>query len=267
MSADVRSLAEGQARFACLCNPAGRVLGLLLLQRTGAGFWALCARELSDSLAAELRRFVLRSRVDILSRTDLQVAGLPAAVETDTHENLIRVAPLSYRLLPAGDGVDDGLPTTASATWRIRELLQGIFWLGPDTAGQFLPQMLGMERLGALDFRKGCFPGQEVIARTRYLGKLKRRPLLCRPGEPVAPAVMESLELSAGEETASAVVIDSATDVSGSSLLALVVRADAAFRPTALAWSGRRIPVEWAGTPGTPPGGEDDGWPQGWATT
>ena len=55
------------------------------------------------------------------------------------------------------------------------EIAAGIAWLADETRESFIPQMLNLDRLGALSFEKGCFPGQEIIARTRYLGRLKRR--------------------------------------------------------------------------------------------
>ena len=61
------------------------------------------------------------------------------------------------------------------AEWRRLEIAAGIAWLTDETRESFIPQMLNLDRLGALSFEKGCFPGQEIIARTRYLGRLKRR--------------------------------------------------------------------------------------------
>lgn len=63
----------------------------------------------------------------------------------------------------------------AERDWQLADLRAGIAWLGADTAGHFLPQALGLEERGGLSYRKGCYPGQEVIARVHYLGRLKER--------------------------------------------------------------------------------------------
>ena len=62
--------------------------------------------------------------------------------------------------------------------WRAGELLSGIVWLNSKSSDSYIPQMLGFENIGAVSFRKGCYPGQEIVARARYLGKVKRKPLV-----------------------------------------------------------------------------------------
>jgi folate-binding protein YgfZ len=68
----------------------------------------------------------------------------------------------------------DVLPV-AGAVWSLLDILSGIPLLGPATIGEFVPQMLNLEALGGLSFTKGCYPGQEVVARLHYRGQLKRR--------------------------------------------------------------------------------------------
>ncbi len=59
-------------------------------------------------------------------------------------------------------------------------------WLGAETSEKFIPQMLGYEQIGAVSFSKGCYPGQEIVARARYLGKVKRKPVIVRTSENLA---------------------------------------------------------------------------------
>jgi folate-binding protein YgfZ len=123
--------------------------------------------------------------------------------------------------------------------------------LGETTSGAFLPQMLGLQAIGALSFSKGCYPGQEVIARTRHLGKLKRRPLLCRISA-TAPALapMNDVILRSLGGEATAVVVDSTPSGKGETLVMLVARIEDEFMANALEHAGTVSPVTWSAVPG-----------------
>ena len=101
------------------------------------------------------------------------------------------------------------------------EIAAGIAWLTDETRESFIPQMLNLDRLGALSFEKGCFPGQEIIARTRYLGRLKRRlyPGRVAAGEPPAPG---DLIRSDGRSAGTIVASEREDAGSGHELLAVV---------------------------------------------
>lgn len=96
--------------------------------------------------------------------------------------------------------------------WKTGELQHGIAWLCPATSGQFLPQWLGFDELGAVNFRKGCYPGQEIVARTKYLGKVKRHPRLLNVAGNQRPKAMEKVRLSGDGQFDDAVVVDSVQD-------------------------------------------------------
>ena len=111
------------------------------------------------------------------------------------------------------------------------ELANGTVWLDNETTAKFLPQMLGFERIEALNFNKGCYPGQEIIARTRYLGKLKRRPILLKTASSIDVGIGEKLALISGEESSSAVLVDQIAGTDGSKTLFVVARAGEDFHP------------------------------------
>jgi folate-binding protein YgfZ len=229
LSADIAGLPSGGSGFACCCNPAGRVLGLLLVSVQNDSILAICAGELALPLREWLNRFVIRADVDIKPRSDLAViAGVPeslaAGIQIETDFGL------KYVIVPAQNLQDDA-DNALERKWRTAELKSGVTWLGAGTGGQFLPQMLGFESIGALSFKKGCYPGQEIIARTRYLGKLKRRPMLIRISDAVPVSIMEKIELKDGDETHTAVVVDRVTGHQQDQFLFTVVRAGQEVQP------------------------------------
>lgn len=192
LSADIAALAGGGATFACYCSPRGQVYGLLLVcrepGRTGeessSNFLLAGAAELLPSILERLRRFVLRARVTLEPAGDLAACGAPAAAVPAA--GVYRTSPgLAYRIAETSQCAPDG---RAAAAWKALELRHGIAWLGAATSERFIPQMLGFDGLGAVSFSKGCYPGQEIVARARYLGTVKRQPLrLLVDGAPEIP--------------------------------------------------------------------------------
>jgi tRNA-modifying protein YgfZ len=105
----------------------------------------------------------------------------------------------------------DSPPAGESA--RLRNILAALPDVYPETRDEFLPQMLNLQALGAIDFRKGCYPGQEIVARTQYRGQLKRRMYLGRlaPASNVGPGTRVQSSASAESGT----VVDAALDSAG----------------------------------------------------
>lgn len=224
LTADLSRIAEGEAGFSAYCDPGGNVLALLRVIRRGDEYLLIAARELMESLITTLGKYVLRAKV----RFEAVEAAVIGVAEGDS---------IDYAVGP-GDSPDDA---DAVSAWRARELRAGIAWLGPETSGRFLPQMLGFDRLGAVSFRKGCFPGQEVIARVRYLGKLKRQPLIATMAASPGLAPGEEVGLRGeGGPAGSAVVIDSVESV-GETACLLVARLPEERPVIALEAGGRQF--------------------------
>lgn len=243
LSADIQSIPEGAAGFACTCNPQGRVLGLMLVRPQPDGCLAICAAPLAEMLAAQLSRFVFRLDVSISLRPDGVLAG-PAnpriALTRFSNET-----GMEYAVLAEG-GVEPAPDHDTAQGWKAQELGAGIAWLAPETSGRYLPQMLGYESIGALSFRKGCYPGQEIIARTRYLGKLKRHPVHCRTQGPFEFHAGDTVTLTGTGGDAKAEIVDFADAGAGVTEALLVARMDESFSPGALLSEGRRIEAEFA---------------------
>ncbi len=158
LSADIAALRVGETTFACYCSARGQVLGLLLVLRNEDEFLVAAAANLLPALLQRLRMFVLRARVEFSIAPELKVYG---------------VAGRRYRI-----SAEELCGSSDLGEWKKQELSNGVTWLGPETSEKFIPQILGFDEIGAVSFSKGCYPGQEIIARTKYLGKVKRKPLL-----------------------------------------------------------------------------------------
>jgi folate-binding protein YgfZ len=193
ISNDTRRLAEGQSLFAAYSSPQGRVLALLHLLPHSSGIVAILPRELVSTTLDALRRFVLRAKVKIENASDLLwVEGRHAEqqpqsgyLETDG----IGTAPVNhdpgrYWIIGAGDSLAVPSSPSASASpspqaveraWRLADIHAGLPQIYLATREAFVAQMLNLDLLDGISFSKGCYTGQEIIARTQHLGRIKRR--------------------------------------------------------------------------------------------
>ncbi|MCW8872924.1 MAG: hypothetical protein OQK01_09945 [Xanthomonadales bacterium] len=205
-SADIVALADGGSTFACYCSPRGQVYGLLLVCRAADEFRLVGNAELLPAMLKRLGMFVLRSRVDIGGIDELAVSALPAAeaVARPGEDFQPTGLDLVYRVAD-----DESGTAVARAEWKERELRRNVVWLGPETSERYIPQMLGFDRIGAVSFDKGCYPGQEIIARARYLGKVKRQPLLLKVLTAADLPEGAALRLQDGQQWLQAAVVDS----------------------------------------------------------
>lgn len=171
-------------QLAGYCHPNGRLLALLWLWRADGTLHAALPADTLDATIQRLQLFRLRSDVQF-EPADATVQGLigPQDEQTPGRSGL-RVA------------VGDNAPADADeAAWTAACIDAGIASIRAATREQVIPQMIGLEQLGGLDFRKGCYPGQEIVARLHYKGSLKQRMFrvdlgghAARPGQPLAGA-------------------------------------------------------------------------------
>jgi folate-binding protein YgfZ len=199
---DVARLRPDQVQLSGYCTPKGRLLATCHQWRTDDGVFLRMPREIIGSVIKRLSMFVLRAKAKVTdvsaawatyavlgeSTQLLEHAGLsvPATPWTSASTGGIRVD----RLLPTPDGVTRFLLTLPSETqlpvseavasassnlWWLSEIDAAVPTIFAATQEKFVPQMINLEVLGGVDFKKGCYPGQEIVARSQYLGKLKRR--------------------------------------------------------------------------------------------
>lgn len=216
---DVAALPDGHWHWSGWLTPKGRVVALFALLRLDAErLWLVLPDADPEALAAQLQRFVFRTRVALAVRGDLVVSGsfdAPAvargnvlAGDPDTGFELDHGGDGGPRILRVAPGAAPPADDAAAARWRLEDLAHGFPRLEAAQSEQWTPQMLSLERLQAFSVRKGCYPGQEIVARTHFLGKGKRELVLLRGGKPL--------------ETTSDLV---STASSGGCHLTLVVRA------------------------------------------
>lgn len=198
---DVAGLAPGQATLAGYCSVKGRLLASFVIWSPAPEEFLLACS--ADLLAATLKRlsmFVLRAKCKLSdASTEIALwglAGQAAAAElgkrqaaapwtvhvANATEQVIRLPDAAgvprWLLAQAADAAAPALPALAEADWRGLETGSGVVRIVAATADQFVPQMVNFEVVGGVNFKKGCYPGQEVVARSQYRGTLKRRAML-----------------------------------------------------------------------------------------
>jgi len=204
---DVQHLGTDRARHAGWCSAKGRLLASLLVVPQADGYLLQLARDLAPAVAKRLSMFVLRAKAKITDASDAWVQygiwgesvetalagiGLPEAAEDlriVRSGNLIAVRFSRQRYLLIGPAAEraklEGLAAPVDAAeWTLQEIRAGRPLIAQATQDQFVPQMVNYERLDALDFQKGCYPGQEIVARAQYRGQVKRRMVRLRGAAP-----------------------------------------------------------------------------------
>lgn len=215
LTSDVRHLADASAQPAAWCTAKGRMLASFFLLRDGGSYTLRLAADLAPAIAKRLRMYVLRSKVKVeesaagaerillglagaQAEAALAAAGLPLptadlGVAASASGWVLRRAADRYEIAvdaAAAPAVWQALATLArpagSAVWRWLDIRAGWPLVSAATSEEFVPQMADFDQIGGVSFKKGCYPGQEVIARTHYLGKIKRRLFRLQSATPLA---------------------------------------------------------------------------------
>lgn len=209
---DLLGLDRHPGMLTAACNRQGRVLATLRLASHGEGLWLVLPREMAPLLVAHLSRFVLRADV-AFGDAGGAVFGLldaPPALQTAAAAAglAVLVAGPGRTLLAGDESAAQQLLAGATAAapddWEQASIADGEPEIHPDTSGLWLPQMINLDLLGAVSFGKGCYLGQEIVARAQHLGRIKRRMLryLAAAGPAPAPGRM----LHAGAKATAQVV-------------------------------------------------------------
>jgi len=256
LTADLRELAPASSRLAAHCTPQGRVRSLFrLLARGEEELLLLLPREMVEPALEALRRYVLMARVVLEPAGEAWVRlgyadphggkRLAEALGGEVPEEpdaACRAGPVTVvrlhgshpRFLLLGERpamerlwerLDVHAAPVGAPAWELLEVLAGEPQVHLPTREAFLPQMLNLDLLGGVSFAKGCYTGQEVVARTRHLGRLKRRMRRLRcPGtaEPPPPGAPLHSPAWRADEAAGTVVRAAADPDGGCQLLAVV---------------------------------------------
>ncbi len=207
LSSDIAGLEADRARYAGWCSAKGRLLATILVVPFARGFLLQLSRDLAPAVARRLSMFVLRAKVKLTdasadwmqsglwgpgAEARLASLGMPvpagdlvAAWTADAV--VVRVAPQRFLLMLTPALRERALSDGDDEAWALEEIRAGRPLVVQATQDLFVPQMVNLDRLGAVDFKKGCYPGQEIVARTQYRGVLKRRMVRARVAAPAAP--------------------------------------------------------------------------------
>lgn len=249
---DVQHLPADGSRLAAWLNPKGRILvSFRVLPREGDGFLLILPRERMAPVLKRLQMFVLRSEVTLTDRSDdwaliatagpeagRRITDLFGTAPADEH-GLARGGPGTVVRLPgpgerflalveaagapaAWQALVAGATAGSAAAWRLTEVRAGIPTITEATAEAFVPQMVNYHAISGVSFRKGCYPGQEVVARMQYLGKLKRRMYRARTEGDAAPEAGAEVHTPDREQAVGRVVQSAPLPDGGSELLAVL---------------------------------------------
>lgn len=257
-SNDVKQVDEGHSQLSAYCTPKGRVLGLFRLFRRGDAYYLRLPHDTLDAMLERLRRYVLRAEVTLADATDnfirIGVTGKDAVEELSavvgtlpgepggviqTQEFTVLRVPgahprfeiyaLSYA---AARNLWDTLNVRGApiglAAWQLTEIQAGLPNIYAETAEQFIPQMLNLQLIDGVNFRKGCYPGQEIVARTQYLGALKRRMYAGRIDSAAVPAPGDELFSADDNAQAAGQIVDARPHPDGGHAALAVLQISAA---------------------------------------
>ncbi len=186
LSNDIAGMPESQMRLAGLCTAKGRMLGSFFMLRRENQVFLLCREDTIEALVKRLSMFVLRSKCKVRdARSEFALAFENTGQQTRPMHVAWGETPLASASLRTLQGnmptisilQSGGLSVASEADDAFEFCLQqlGISYIQKSTVEMFVPQTINFDLFGGVSFSKGCYPGQEVVARSHYLGKVKRR--------------------------------------------------------------------------------------------
>lgn len=253
LTSDVSHLDLDSAQHSSWCSHKGRMQASFLLYRRTTDYRALLSADLAQGTLTQLQRYVLRAKVklDDLSTSHV-VIGLagPGAIDALRAAGL----PVPEALMSSGDSAESTIihvdaqryvlvaevsaaptlfeklasqaRTAGTPAWQWLDIQAGIVLVSAATKEEFVPQMANFDKIGGVSFHKGCYPGQEVVARAKYLGKIKRHLYRIRTDAPVDAGA--SLFQAENGELPSGIVASAAPDPDGGYAALAVIKESAA---------------------------------------
>ena len=201
---DIRQVTASRAQLSAYCNPKGRMFAIFLIAKLQDAYLLQLPTALAESTIKRLRMFVMRAKVKMDFASDLLATGFagpdaenllqavtgaaPAAVYETAHTNgfvVIRlpgpqprfeiITTIEQQISLWQSLLAKGAKPVGAGVWSWLDIQAGLPAVLPGTVEEFVPQMSNLDAVGGVSFTKGCYPGQEIVARMHYLGKLKQR--------------------------------------------------------------------------------------------
>lgn len=250
---DLRHLGDGTSQLNGYCSAKGRLLASFRVIPEDDGFLLRMPRAMVEPLMKKLRMFVLRAAVTLEDVGECQIhlgvsgpgaerelgalaPALPQAVDGIARGGgytVIRIPGVHPRFEVHGgleamrrlwDTLNVRCAPVGEAPWGLLDVLAGIPTIHPETSDAFVPQMVNLQLLGGVSFKKGCYPGQEVVARMQYLGTLKRRMYLARVLSEAPPRPGDELYSPEDGEQSAGKVVDAQPHPDGGFMLLAVIQ-------------------------------------------
>ena len=231
---DVRQVSPTKSHYSAYCSPKGRMLANFLFWQDESGYNMQLPAELRESIQKRLSMYVLRSKVKVSDLSDQYIRfgiggqksseimtkhfgetpQVPHEIKTIGQDRIINLPGNRFEIITTPENApglwdamrQDCMPV-GSAAWEWLEIQAGVPRITAATQEQFVPQMVNYEAIGGVSFQKGCYPGQEIVARTQYLGKLKRRMYLAHL-DADTPAAGDNLFSQEMEGQASGMIVN-----------------------------------------------------------
>ncbi len=230
LTQDMLGLSPGQARLAGYCSAKGRLLASFVVwQRNPSELLLACSADLLGATLKRLSMFVLRARCKLSDASaEIPLYGIAGALHCRRAPSapwarvdhggadLVRLPDAAgvSRCLWAG-AEPPALPALSADTWRWLEVQSSVPRIVAASVEQFVPQMVNLEVVGGVNFQKGCYPGQEVVARSQYRGTLKRRAFLFDSDAAATPGQEVFASNDPGQPAGQVVLAAPAPDGSG----------------------------------------------------
>ena len=187
MTQDISAIGDDEARMTAILNPQGRVMSTALIMHWDDSIILVLSKDTVDDLIVWLSRFILRSKVTV-SRLEAHIYGLNQnlaniesdsldlekeifclrSIETDAERTLLITKSLH-------DFSKSSITTMSSRNWQLADIQAGIPTIYKENIAKFIPQMINLDLINGISFNKGCYTGQEIVARVQHRGKIKRR--------------------------------------------------------------------------------------------
>lgn len=195
------SLLNNEWHYSAYCTPKGRVLAIFTVWKAVDNVYLLVEKSVCETVVARLRMYVMRSKVNI-ETLNVKIVGAFDQTESEhgTKESSQKLHSVDiddnrHSLHWVGRSIHIDLAATEAQRhdthlandWIARDIKDALPRVVEETSEKFVPQMLNMDLLNGISFKKGCYTGQEIVARMKYLGKLKQRMLLCQMEPNAAP--------------------------------------------------------------------------------
>lgn len=260
------ALLNTHSHYTGYCTAKGRLLALFLAYRAQDAFYLQLPKSILPSIAKRLQMYVLRSKVTIADVSEQCVRlGIAGQQATQVLAHISPRIPQSegevvafddgimikhagaiprFELIMANENAEKVLATlrqyaqvASQNLWHLLEIEAGIAEITEANQEKFVPQMVNLDALGGINFKKGCYTGQEIVARTHYLGKVKRRTLLAHIDAAQAPQVGDPLMIA---QEAVGTVVRVASHPNGGFTLLAEMHLESQENGTAM-WNGNAL--------------------------